>query len=86
MFFVYFLKSLRNEKVYTGSTGRLPEDRLHQHNIGMNKWTSENGPFELAYYESYSCKTDAIMRENFYKTGFGRKIRDLIIEAVSAKG
>jgi putative endonuclease len=86
MYFVYFLKSLRNNKVYVGSTGQLPEKRLHQHNIGLNKWTSENGPFDLVYFESYSCKKDARMREDFYKSGFGRKIRDLIFSAVSARG
>ena len=86
MYFVYFLKSLRNGKIYVGSTGQLPEKRLYQHNIGMNKWTGENGPFKLVYFESSICKTDALMRENFYKTGFGRKIRGLIIGAVSARG
>jgi putative endonuclease len=83
MYFVYFLKSLKNAKIYTGSTGQLLEKRLRQHNIGLNKWTSENGPFDLIYFESYSCKTDARKRENFYKTGLGRKIRNLIIDAVS---
>jgi predicted GIY-YIG superfamily endonuclease len=53
----------------------------------MNKFTSENRPFELVYYEKYVCKEDCKNRELFYKSGFGRKIRDIIISTVaSAKG
>ena len=82
MYYVYFLKSLKNNKIYTGSTTKLPEKRLQEHQIGSNKWTSANGPFKLLYYESYLCKSDAIRRERFYKTGVGRKIRNIIFEVV----
>jgi putative endonuclease len=80
MYFVYFLKSTRNNKIYVGSTGKLPIERLKEHNIGTNVWTKSNKPFELKYFEQYFCKTDALKRERFYKTGFGRKIRDIIIK------
>lgn len=53
MFYVYFLRSLRNSKIYVGSTSQSPENRLSEHNRGMNKFTSENRPFELVYYEKY---------------------------------
>ena len=82
MFFVYFLKSLKNKKIYTGSTEKIPIERLKDHNYGSNKWTRENGPFALLYYEKYFCKKDALERELFYKTGFGRSIRDSIIKVV----
>ncbi|MEK7512391.1 MAG: GIY-YIG nuclease family protein [Patescibacteria group bacterium] len=84
--YIYFLKSLKNNKIYVGYTGGLVTKRLEQHNIGLNKWTKENGPFELLYYEKYCCKEDALQREKFYKSGFGRKIRDCIIISVSARG
>ena len=44
---------------------------------------ARNGPFALSYFERFSCKKDALDRERFYKTGFGRKIRDAILEVVS---
>jgi len=87
MYYVYFLKSRKNGKIYTGVTNNSPQERLKQHNNGCNVFSRQNLPFELLYFESYVCKTDAIRREKFYKSGFGRKIRDLIISsAVSAKG
>ena len=87
MFYVYFLRSLRNGKIYTGCTSQSPKDRLDEHNRGLNKFTSENKPFELVYFEEYICKEDAKKRELFYKSGFGRKIRDIILgEVASAKG
>ena len=84
MFYVYFLKSTRNNKIYCGFSEKEPELRLKEHNNGTNKWTRENGPFLLLYYESYYCEKDARHKEKFYKTGFGRKIRDIILSSVSA--
>lgn len=80
MFFVYMLKSIVNDKTYIGSTSVDVGRRLMQHNIGANKWTKANGPFELVYYESYMCKTDALLREKFYKSGVGSQIKKLIVE------
>ncbi len=82
MYYVYFLKSEKNRKIYTGSTEKTPAIRLKEHNQNSNQWTKENGPFKLVYYESYICKDDAMAREAFYKTGFGRLIRGAIFEVV----
>ncbi|MBI4434298.1 GIY-YIG nuclease family protein [Candidatus Uhrbacteria bacterium] len=86
MHYVYFLRSTKNRRCYVGTTDQLPVTRLKQHNQGMNDWSKQNGPFVLLYFETYHCRTDAIKREHFYKSGFGRRIRDLILRAVSAKG
>ena len=67
-------------------SSKLPQKRLHDHNTGSNEWSRNNRPFKLLYHEKYHCKKDAEKRENFYKTGIGRKIRDAILLAVSAKG
>jgi len=64
-------------------TAKIPCERLKEHNLGSNKWTRKNGPFSLLYYEKYFCKADAMQRERFYKSGFGRKIRDSIIVALT---
>ncbi|KKQ51706.1 MAG: hypothetical protein US70_C0014G0009 [Parcubacteria group bacterium GW2011_GWD2_38_11] len=79
---VYFLKSKKNKKIYTGSTEKSPAIRLKEYNEGSNKWTRENGPFDLVYYEKYTCEEDAQAREAFYKTGFGRIIRNAILETI----
>ena len=84
MFFVYMLKSLINNKTYVGSTSIEVDRRLSQHNLGSNKWTKANGPFKLVYYESYVCKTDSLIRENFYKTGIGKQIKDIIVKNFAA--
>jgi putative endonuclease len=90
IYYIYFLKSQKNGKIYTGYTEKDPRERLKDHNYGSNKWTKENGPLELLHYEKYFCKNDAQEREKFYKSGFGRLIRDSIIDtvkkSVSAKG
>ena len=83
MHFVYFLTSIRNGKCYVGVTEKEPAIRLEEHNEGANKWTRENGPFVLSYFERYACKKDALDRETFYKSGFGRKIRDAILGVIS---
>jgi putative endonuclease len=76
MFNVYVLKSLRNNKRYVGYTSKEVNLRLKEHNTGSNKFTSQNGPFELLYVETLSDKTSAIKRENFLKSGQGRKFLD----------
>lgn len=80
MYYVYFLKSSKNGKIYCGKTDKLPEKRLAEHNFGSNKWTKNNRPFKLIYYEQYFCPEDATKREQFYKMGFGKKIKKLIVE------
>ena len=84
MFAVYFAESLKNGKVYVGHTNKEPRARVKEHNEGTNKWSRLNGPFKLIYYEKYNCKEDAAFRENFYKSGFGRQVKKLIIDILGA--
>ncbi len=76
---VYVLKSLKNGKRYVGSTDLSPEERLKKHNYGSNKFTRRNYPFTLIYYEVHFTKADARKRENFLKSGVGRKFLDEIL-------
>jgi putative endonuclease len=82
MNYVYVLKSLRNGKRYIGSTSLSPEERLKKHNSGTNQFTKRNGPFSLLRQEEYSSKREARQRENFLKSGVGRKFLDEILESV----
>jgi putative endonuclease len=84
MFYIYFAKSLKNGKVYVGSTSKSPELRVSEHNNGSNKWSSHNRPLQLIYYESYYCAQDAKLREKFYKSGFGKKIKGIIISSLGS--
>lgn len=85
MYSIYFLHSIKNKKYYVGLTNKDPRERLVDHNQGSNQWTRQNGPFKLVYYESYLCQKDAEAREKFYKSGFGRKIRDSIIQVIEGR-
>ena len=62
MYYVYVLKSLKDEKLSVGSTNDLRR-RLSEHNDGMVKSTKPRRPFELRYYEAYASEQDARGRE-----------------------
>ena len=80
MYYVYILKSLKNGSSYVGATGKQVLARLSEHNVGQNNWTRKYRPYKLVYYESYFCKSDALHREKFLKSGQGTKLVKLIIE------
>ena len=79
---VYFMESKQNKKIYVGKTSKLPEQRVKEHNNSANIWSKNNGPFELIYFEEYQCSKDADQREKFYKSGFGREIKKVIVEHI----
>jgi len=82
MYCIYLAKSLKNNKIYVGFTSKAPEERIKEHNSGSNKWSKENGPLKLIYYEQYFCCKDARMREKFFKSGVGKKIKKAIINVL----
>ena len=66
MFYVYLLRSTKNRKYYTGFAQDLVS-RFSKHNKGLVNSTRGGRPWELIYYEAYSSKKDALMRENRLK-------------------
>lgn len=62
MFYVYILKSKKDEKLYVGSTNDLRR-RLSEHNAKLVISTKGRAPFELRYYESFFSDEDARKRE-----------------------
>jgi putative endonuclease len=84
MYYVYVLKSLKDGKLYTGSTANL-KDRLKDHAQGSVLATKGRRPLRLVYYEAFLNKTDASKEELFYKTGHGREVlKEKIEESVKA--
>jgi putative endonuclease len=72
MYYVYVIKSLKDDKLYIGHTQDLKK-RLEAHNKGEVVSTQKRRPFKLLYYEASNVLDDAIKREHQFKTGFGRK-------------
>jgi putative endonuclease len=66
MFFVYILKSKKDNNLYIGYTNDLRR-RIEEHNLGLNQSTRLRKPFKLIYYESYFSKSDAKKREDNLK-------------------
>ena len=73
MYYVYILHSERDSGWYIGYTGRSPEARLALHNHGEVPSTKTRRPFTLIYYEAYIEREDAEGREQFLKSGAGRR-------------
>ncbi|MBI4090215.1 MAG: GIY-YIG nuclease family protein, partial [Candidatus Kerfeldbacteria bacterium] len=66
MYYVYVLRSHKDEKLYIGYTGELKK-RLKQHNDGEVLSTRSRRPFELIYLEGYKSIKDARKREKNLK-------------------
>ena len=62
MYYLYVLKSKKDEKLYIGSTNDLRR-RLLEHNDGKVPSTSARKPFELRYYEAFNSEKDSRKRE-----------------------
>ena len=79
MYYVYILRSLKNGRLYTGSTNDL-ERRLKEHNLGLSKYTKSTKPFRLIHYENFESRSKAIKREKYFKTGKGREELQSIVD------
>ncbi|KKT80732.1 MAG: hypothetical protein A3B99_03335 [Candidatus Yanofskybacteria bacterium RIFCSPHIGHO2_02_FULL_44_12b] len=66
MFFVYVLKSQKDNKFYVGYTHDLRK-RFEEHNKGLVSSTRLRKPFVLVYYEAYANQEDAKEREEMLK-------------------
>ena len=76
MFYVYVLKSLKDEDLYIGSSNNLKR-RLSEHQNGKSFSTQFRRPFELVYYEAYKNEESAKIRERKLKQ-FGSAYKGLI--------
>jgi putative endonuclease len=66
LYYVYILKSKKDNNLYIGSTNDL-ERRIDEHNKGLVFSTKSRSPLELIYYEAYKSESDARQREKNLK-------------------
>ena len=70
-YFVYILKSLVDGKKYTGYTADL-SSRFEAHQKGRVPSTKSRRPLELIYFEGCLDQQDALKREKYLKTHYGK--------------
>ena len=71
-YYVYLLYSLRDEGFYIGFTTNL-KARLVKHAKGEVAAIKFRTPLQLIFYEYFTNEEDAKAREEFLKSGYGRK-------------
>jgi putative endonuclease len=76
LYFVYVLRSSKNNKRYIGYTSKDVQHRLLEHNTGSSQWTRQNSPFRLAYVGIFTDTNKARKMEKFLKSGQGRQCLD----------
>ena len=70
-YYVYVLLSLKDGKKYTGYTKDLSL-RFEAHQKGKVVSTKHRRPFELIYFEGCLSQQDALKREKYLKTHYGK--------------
>lgn len=82
MYYVYILKSLKDESLYIGYSANLKK-RVFDHNNGLSKSTKHKRPYKLIYYEAFLDRVDAKHREIYLKSGWGfRSIRKILRNSI----
>ena len=71
MFYTYVLQSEKDGKFYAGYTKDL-DLRFEQHQKGYVDSTKNRRPFKLIYYEACLEQADALKREKYLKTHYGK--------------
>ncbi|MBI2263174.1 GIY-YIG nuclease family protein [Candidatus Berkelbacteria bacterium] len=67
MFYLYILKSKKDDKFYIGITNDL-NDRISRHNSGKVTATRFRRPLNMVYYEKYQSYNEVIKRERYLKS------------------
>jgi putative endonuclease len=77
MFYIYIIRSQRLQRYYVGSTQAV-QKRLQEHNSGKSASTRAGVPWELVHTESFSRRSEAVLRERKIKArGIGRYLADI---------
>lgn len=71
-YYVYILQSIKSRKLYIGYTTDLRK-RFDKHNKRENLSTKPFAPYVLIFYEAFLSRIDAKNREEYLKSGYGRR-------------
>ena len=71
-YFAYVIHSKKFNRYYKGHCQDL-DARISEHNSGKTKSIKAFIPWELAYFEEFSTREEAIQREKYFKTSAGRR-------------
>jgi len=66
-FFIYILRSLKDENLYIGQTNNL-ENRIKRHNAGQVHSTKNRRPLEILHTEKFDTRKEAMYREKYLKS------------------
>ncbi|MFH1838069.1 MAG: GIY-YIG nuclease family protein [Candidatus Kuenenbacteria bacterium] len=72
MFYIYALHSLKDDNFYVGYTSNLKK-RKQEHDNGLVKSTKRRRPVRLIYYEACLNQQDALHREKYLKSSWGKR-------------
>jgi len=85
MYYVYVLRSERDGNLYVGYSSDL-QKRLELHATGRVLSTEHRRPLELVYYEGCINQQDALHREKYMKTAYGKRyIRNRLKEYLGSQ-
>ena len=77
VFYVYVLRSESSARTYVGQSKDI-DNRVAEHNSNKNKATKNKGPWKLVHSEEFGTRSEAVMRERYFKTVAGRiELREL---------
>ena len=83
MYYFYILYSLKDHRLYKGSSEDFPK-RFIRHNTGGNKSTAHRKPLVLIHIEIYDSKKMAQARERFLKSLEGSPELKRITEPITS--
>lgn len=78
-YYVYILKSLKDNSLYIGYTADL-KARFKSHNNGESSATKPFRPYKLIFYEAFLSRGDAKNREKYLKSGYGRRSIEALLK------
>jgi len=71
-YYIYVLQSQFDKNFYTGYTHNIQE-RIQKHNLGKVTSIKNRLPMKLIYWEGCLNRKDALSREKYLKTGWGKR-------------
>jgi putative endonuclease len=71
-YYIYVLLSKKDNRFYTGFTDNIRR-RITEHNSGKVESTKNRRPFDLVYFEGCRNKNDALHREKYLKSTYGKR-------------